>query len=183
MLGDHQLLQGVVCGDTALKSQSLVSTQLHGISSKADAGTEQTWVPHPSELLAIPMHNWGQVSPGASIHRKPLLCVLPVVPLVSALQHSTQSLCCFAGTPWVSVPSSVPPRGAAQRGLGAPRQTVGTECLLCHHLQLLPARPQSPGCAGPVLEHPSSPSSPGQCCWPQPWLRGATRGAGHCRRH
>lgn len=53
MLGDCQLLQGVVCGDTVLKSQSLVSTQLHGISSKADAGTEQTWVPHPSELLAI----------------------------------------------------------------------------------------------------------------------------------
>lgn len=48
MLGEGQLLQGIVCGDTALQSQSLVST---GISSKAHTGTEQTWVPmHPSSL-------------------------------------------------------------------------------------------------------------------------------------
>lgn len=52
VLGESQLLQEVICGDTALQSQSLVST---GISSKAHPGTEQTRVLHPSKLLAISM--------------------------------------------------------------------------------------------------------------------------------
>lgn len=179
MLGDRQLLQGVVCGDTALKSQSLVSTQLHGISSKAHAGTEQTWVPHPSELLAILMP-----ITGARCHLEQAfigrLC------FVSCLWYHLFQLFNTAPSPCAALlglSGCQCPALYHQRGLGAPRQTVGTECLLCHHLQLLPARPQSPGCAGPVLGHPSSPSSPGQCCWPQPWPRGATRGAGHCRRH
>lgn len=105
------------------------------------------------------------MSPGASILRKSLFCILPVGPLVSAPQHSTQSLSCFAVTPWVSVPSSVPSHGAAQRGLGhhgkkrarsssSSRATSATACSCS-----LPW-PQSPGCAGEVLRAPQQPEQP-----------------------
>lgn len=62
-------------------------------------------------------------------------------------------LCCDS---LVSVPSSVPPYGAAQQSLGPPWQTRGTESLwqqghLCHCLQLFPRRPRSHGCAGLLL--------------------------------
>lgn len=96
-------------------------------------GSSGNWTDPGAPSIQAPCHihahNWGQMSPRANIYRKPQLCVLPVVPLVSALQHSTQSLCCFAVTPWVSVPSSVPPHGAAQWDLGVPQQTRGNECL------------------------------------------------------
>lgn len=49
---------------------------------------------------------------------------------------------------------------SSSTGPWAPQQTMGTECLLCHQLQLFPARPQSPGCAGPVLRAPQQPQQP-----------------------
>lgn len=103
----------------------------------------------------IHAHNWGQMSRGASISRKPLLCPASGT-TVSAPQHSTQALCCFAVAPWMSVPSSEPAHGAAHWDLGAPWQTRGIDLLgqqghLCHCLQLFLLRTWSHGCAGLLL--------------------------------
>lgn len=64
---------------------------------------------------------------------------------------------------------------SSSTGPWAPQQTMGTECLLCHQLQLFPARPQSPGCAGPVLGAPQQPQQPAACC--------PSQGLCHCLPH
>lgn len=81
-----------------LKSQPLVGTQLHRVSSKPLTGTKQTWVPHPSMLLAIPKPITG---PGVTWSKH----------LEEANVTRASALCPACGFPYFI--SSIPPHGPA----------------------------------------------------------------------